>query len=47
MTKEARNIPATKGEAKATLTASQVDDWVAAGWTIGKKPKAKDTSEQS
>lgn len=38
---EKRNIPATKGEAKATLMASQVETWEAAGWVVDKPKKAK------
>lgn len=47
MTKEPRNIPATNAHgAKATLTASQVEAWEAAGWSID-KPKATKSAAQS
>ncbi len=43
---EERNIPATKGKATATLTASQVETWEAAGWTV-EKPKKKKASKSN
>ena len=39
---EERNIKATKDGASATLTASQVEIWKAAGWTV-KLPEKRAT----
>ncbi len=41
MTKEPRNIPATKGNAKATLTKDQIEVWEKDGWSVMKPSTVK------